>query len=128
MKTIRIVPNIASDRFEETRDFYSDLFDLVVSVEHDGWYLQLMPSGSPSLNLGFLKPGHEFFGGRPSPAGSYSMVLTIHVDEVDEAYARAKRRGAGILQEIRDEEYGQRHFLVVDPNGLILNVMSSLRR
>jgi predicted enzyme related to lactoylglutathione lyase len=128
MKTVRIVPNIASDRFEETRSFYSELFDLVVSVEHDGWYLQLMPSDTPSVNLGVLRPGHEFFGGRPSPAGRYSMVLTIHVDEVDEAHARAKRRGAEIIQEIRDEEYGQRHFLVVDPNGLVLNVMSPLRR
>jgi predicted enzyme related to lactoylglutathione lyase len=128
IKVERIVPNIASDRFEETRKFYSDLFDVVVSVEHDEWYLQLMPPGSPSLNFGFLRPGHEFFGGRPSPSGRYSMVLTIHVDDVDEAYARAQQRAAEIVQKIRDEEYGQRHFLVVDPNGLLLNVMNPIRR
>jgi uncharacterized glyoxalase superfamily protein PhnB len=55
-----------------------------------------------------------------------STVLTIHVDDVDEAYNRAKRLGAEIAAEIRNEDYGQRHFLVVDPNGLVLNVMSTL--
>ncbi len=53
-------------------------------------------------------------------------MLTIHVDDVDEAYERAKRLGAEIAAEIRDEEHGQRHFLVVDPNGVLLNVMSAV--
>lgn len=34
--------------------------------------------------------------------------------------------GATILLDIRDEDYGQRHFLVVDPNGLVLDVMSAI--
>jgi hypothetical protein len=61
------------------------MFDLVVSVEHDDWYLQLMSSDNPSLNLGFVKPDHELFAGRAAAAGSYALVLTIHVDDVDGA-------------------------------------------
>jgi uncharacterized glyoxalase superfamily protein PhnB len=53
-------------------------------------------------------------------------VLTIHVNDVDEAYARAKVLGAEIAAEIRDEDYGQRHLLVLDPNGIVLNGMSAL--
>ena len=53
-------------------------------------------------------------------------MLTIHVDDVDGGYWRAKRLGAQIAAEIRNEDHGQRHFLVVDPNGLVLNVMSAL--
>jgi uncharacterized glyoxalase superfamily protein PhnB len=53
-------------------------------------------------------------------------VLTVHVDDVDEAYERALRLGAEVLVEIRDEDHGQRHFVTVDPNGLLLNVMSVL--
>jgi len=126
MRVIRIVPNMSSELFAVSRDFYIDLFDLVVSVEHDDWYLQLMPSDNPALNVGFVKPDDELFAGRTAPAGNYGLVLTIHVDDVDEAYARAKRLGAEIAADIRDEEYGQRHFLVVDPNGLLLNVMSTI--
>ena len=78
------------------------------------------------LNVGFVKPDHELFAGRVPSPGTYGVVLTIHVDDVDEAYTRAKRLGAEIAAEIRSEDYGQRHFLVVDPNGLVLNVMSAL--
>ena len=62
MNVIRIVPNIASDAFAASRDFYVAMFDLVVSVELDDWYLQLMPESNPTLNIGFIKPGHELVG------------------------------------------------------------------
>ena len=126
MKILRIVPNMSSERFEASRDFYMDLFDMVVSVEHGSWYLQLMAPEDRSLNVGFLQPGNEFFAGRTAPPGEYSIVLTVQVDDVDEAYSRAQGRGAEILLHIRDEDYGQRHFIVVDPNGLLLNVMSAI--
>jgi predicted enzyme related to lactoylglutathione lyase len=125
MRVIRIVPNLSSEAFVASRDFYVSMFDLVVSVELDDWYLQLMPDADPALNIGFVKPDHAMFAGRPSSSPS-GVVLTVHVDDVDEAYERAKRLGAEIVAEIRNEDYGQRHFLVVDPNGLVLNVMSSL--
>jgi predicted enzyme related to lactoylglutathione lyase len=126
MKVIRIVPNLSSEAFVASRDFYIALFDLVVSVELDDWYLQLMPESDTTLNIGFVKADHELFAGRTASSGPYRVVLTIHVDDVDEAYKRAKRLGAEIVAEIRNEDYGQRHFLVVDPNGLVLNVMSTL--
>jgi len=125
LNVLRIVPNVASDRFEASREFYIDLFDLDVSVDFD-WYLQLMAPNDRSLNVGFLQPGSEFFSGRLVPAGEHSVVLTIQVDDVDEAYRRARCRGAEISLELRDEDYGQRHFLVIDPNGLMLNVMQTI--
>ena len=126
MKVIRIVPNLSSAAFAASRDFYAALFDLVVSVELDDWYLQLMPKSDTTVNMGFVKPDHELFAGRNSSAGTYGLVLTIHVDDVDEAYERAKEIGARIAAEIRNEEHGQRHFLVIDPNGVLLNVMSNM--
>ena len=51
MKIARIVPNIASEHFAASRDFYVELFELVVSVELDDWYLQLMAPNDPSLTL-----------------------------------------------------------------------------
>jgi predicted enzyme related to lactoylglutathione lyase len=126
MKVIRIVPNLSSEAFAASRDFYAAMFDLVVSVELDDWYLQLTPESDTRLNIGFVKPEHELFADRTASSGTYGVVLTIHVDDVDEAYKRAKRLGAEIAAEIRNEDYGQRHFLVVDPNGLVLNVMSTI--
>ena len=126
MKVIRIVPNLSSEAFLASRDFYAAMFDLEVSVELDGWYLQLMPESDPKVNIGLVKPDNELFAGRTPSSGTYGVVLTIHVDDVDEAYERAKSLRAEIPAEIRNEDYGQRHFLVVDPNALVLNVMSAI--
>ena len=52
MKVIRIVPNLSSEAFVASRDFYLAMFDLVVSVELDDWYLRLMPESDPTLNIG----------------------------------------------------------------------------
>ncbi len=45
----RIVPNVSSRMFEASRDFYIELFGLVVSVELDDWYLQLMAPNEPTV-------------------------------------------------------------------------------
>jgi uncharacterized glyoxalase superfamily protein PhnB len=126
LKVIRIVPNLASESFDASREFYAAMFDVVVSVELDDWYLQLMPESDTTLNIGFVKPHHELFAGRTASSGPCGIVLTIHVDDVDEAYERAKRLGAEIAAEIRNEDFSQRHFLMIDPNGVVLNVMSTL--
>jgi predicted enzyme related to lactoylglutathione lyase len=126
MRVVRIVPNVASEAFVASRDFYSEMFDLEVSVELDDWYLQLKSADDPRLNIGFVKPGSGLFADREPSLASSGVVLTIHVDDVDEAYERATRLGAEVVAEIRDEDHGQRHFLVVDPNGLLLNVMSNV--
>ena len=126
MKVIRIVPNLSSAVFAASRDFYAAMFDMEVSVELDDWYLQLRPESAPALNIGFLEPNSDLFAGRGRASGPSGIVLTVHVDDVDEVYSRATRLGAEIAAQIRNEEHGQRHFVVVDPNGLLVNVMSAL--
>lgn len=116
---------MASDNFDASRDFYRDIFEMAVSVD-ESWYLQMAAPDRRSVNIGFLQPGHELFSGRGPGRGAPGMVVSIQVDDVDEAYARARARQAEIPLEIRDADFGQRHFLVVDPNGLVLNVMSPI--
>ena len=70
----------------------------------EDWYLQLMAESNTTLNIGFVKPDHELFAGRTASSGTYGVVLTIHVDDVDEAYKRAKKLGAEIAAEIRNED------------------------
>lgn len=124
MHVMRIVPNVVSDEFSTSSDFYGSMFDMTVSVELDGWYLQLMAESDPRLNVGFLTPNHRLVGDGAAPATPSSVVVTVHVDDVDEAYARAQSLDAEIVVAIRNEDYGQRRFVVVDPNGVLLNVMS----
>ncbi len=52
--------------------------------------------------------------------------MTVEVDDVDAVHERAREMGAEIAQELRDEEFGQRHFMAVDLNGLLVHVYTPI--
>lgn len=53
-------------------------------------------------------------------------MINFEVEEVDAEYARAKRNGLPILLALRDEPFGQRHFITRDPNGMLLDVIKPI--
>ena len=53
----------------------------------------------------------------PKRLGQATQSLYITVRGVDEHFQRARKAGAGILQEPTDTEYGHRRYRVTDPEG-----------
>ena len=53
----------------------------------------------------------------PRASGSASAGIVVHVPDVDAHFAHAKAKGATILREPTDEDYGQREYGVQDPEG-----------
>lgn len=108
----------------DARDFYVTLlgFDVVVDV---GWYVQLAMPDDPSIRIAFVAADHhsvpEAF--RATPAG---VAVTVEVDDVAAVHARAVELGLPVLGELRDEEWGQRHFHTQDPTGLLVDVVESV--
>jgi uncharacterized glyoxalase superfamily protein PhnB/DNA-binding XRE family transcriptional regulator len=57
---------------------------------------------------------------RKSPAqlgGAYTQGLYVLVEDIDAHYARAKRAGAAIVRELKDEDYGHRSYHATDTEG-----------
>jgi len=50
--------------------------------------------------------------------GSTGLCLTVELDDVDAAFEKAKADGIAIEFEPLDEPWGDRHFAVLDPNGI----------
>jgi hypothetical protein len=46
------------------------------------------------------------------------------VSDVDAVHARAVERGLEIAYQLRDEEWGVRRFMLREPSGTIVNVLS----
>ncbi len=66
----------------------------------------------------------------PEPKGQ-GCVIMIYVAEdcdLDAFYARVRARGATITQEIRDEYWGDRAFMVSDPDGYQLQFCKTVRQ
>jgi len=52
------------------------------------------------------------------------QYVTFVVPHVDELYEKARAMGATLVQEPRNEFYGQRRFLVLDPAGCLVDICS----
>ena len=53
--------------------------------------------------------------GEPGSGGGKSIYVAV--DDADATYARAKKAGATIIQELTDRDYGSREFICRDPEG-----------
>ena len=108
----RVVPNIRSDRPAETRDFLVDLlgFQVVMDI---GWVASLASPRDPSHQINII--------GSDDPA---APGISIEVTDVDAVHAKALELGLEIAYPLRDEEWGVRRFMLRDPSGTTVNVLS----
>jgi len=108
----RAVPNIRSDRPTEARDFFVDLLGFEVAMDL-GWVVTVASPTNPSAQVTIV--------GNDDPA---APGISVEVDDVDAVHAGAVERGLEITYPLRDEEWGVRRFMLREPSGTIVNVLS----
>lgn len=110
-----VTPHLA-----ETLEFYTEKLGFGIRFQNDWYVLLHTPDGS--FELSFLAPGlehqHPVFRGAFGGVGAY---LTLEVDDVDGLHDELVGRGVEPVQGLRDEPWGDRHFTVCDPNGVMLD-------
>jgi catechol 2,3-dioxygenase-like lactoylglutathione lyase family enzyme len=108
----RAVPNIRSDRPADTRDFFVELlgFETVMDL---GWVATVAAPTNPSVQVTIISNDD------PAAPG-----ISVGVDDVDAVHARAVERGLEIAYALRDEDWGVRRFMLREPSGTIVNVVS----
>ena len=57
-------------------------------------------------------------------ADAPTFEIAFETDNVDAAFQRAKDAGAAVVQEVRDEAWGQTTAYVADPNGYLIEICS----
>jgi catechol 2,3-dioxygenase-like lactoylglutathione lyase family enzyme len=94
-------------------------------VFDSGWYVQLEAPSGHRPQLGLVEQAHPTvpagFGLRPA-----GVLIAVEVDDVDAVHARARAAGLDVALSLRDEDFGQRHFMVVDPDGLLVDVITPI--
>lgn len=121
MKTNTYYPVIACENVTETAAFYRSYFGFKTTFEAD-WYVHLQFESDPAVNLAILDCRHETIpdGYRKPVQG---LLINFEVDDVDAEYARLSGAGLPILQPLRSEDFGQRHFITCDPAGVMVDVI-----
>ena len=118
-KLSRLFPVIYSEKLEETRDFYCELLGFQAEFDSD-WFVNLAGGASGEFELGIQRYDHELIP-RAFQAIARGVSLALEVEDVDAAYSRFRDR-EDLVTHIADEEYGQGHFMCVDPNGVLVDV------
>ena len=112
MTASRAVPNIKSDRPAETREFFVDLLGFEVAMDL-GWVMTVASPANRSAQVNIIT------GDDPSAPG-----ISVEVADVDAVHARAVEQGLEIAYSLRDEEWGVRRFMLREPSGTLVNVVS----
>ena len=78
---------------------------------------------NPQLQIGIVRRGHEFTP-KAFQQPAQGVIISVQVEDVDVAYAAALKRGFRVANELCDESFGMRRFMVADPNGLLVNIFA----
>lgn len=122
-KPMKLNAGIITAKLSETKKFYQDVLGFGITFENE-FYL-LMHTPGHTAELSFLLPNHP--SQQPIFQTAFAgkgMYLTVEVENVDEVYRQIKSKGVAVEIELRDEPWGDRHFAIVDPNGIGIDVVT----
>lgn len=122
MNATSLYPVLMSRNVAAAAAFYRDGLGFETTYDSD-WYVSLRLG---VFELGLVAHDHPTIpeGYRALPQG---VLVNLEVDEVDDVGARlAAHTGAEPLLPLRDEDFGQRHFIVAAPDGVLLDVIQPI--
>lgn len=118
-------PVLLADDVEAGARFYTEHMGFEKTFE-SGWYVSLKHRENPAYELALLSPAHETipegFRGRCASG----LLLNFEVSDAAAEYERLKEVGLQIVLPLRDEAFGQRHFIGVGPGGVMLDVIEEI--
>jgi len=124
MKITGYYPVLLVEDIGATATFYQAHFGFKPLFSSD-WYVHLQHADHPSVNLAFVTANHETVpeGSRKPASG---MIINFEVEDPDAVYAKVTAAGIPVLRTLRDEDFGQRHFIIADPNGVMIDVIKPI--
>jgi len=122
MKLKSFYPVIMTPDVARSKTFYTEHFGFEVTFETD-WYVSLKSAQEPPFELALLNSDHPTVPRDFRRSLTGGLILNFEVDDVDSEYERLRTVGLPIHLELRSEDFGQRHFITADPNGVLIDVI-----
>jgi catechol 2,3-dioxygenase-like lactoylglutathione lyase family enzyme len=101
--------------------FFTSHFGFEVSFSAD-WYVSLRKGPHELAVLDFTHP--TIPEGFRAPCDG--VLLNVEIDDATLEYARLRGLDVPIRLELRDEAFGQRHFIVEAPGGILVDVIEEI--
>ena len=120
---MKLNAGIITEKLAESKAFYTQILQFGVTFEND-FYL-LLHTPNQEAEISFLLPNHP--SQQPlfqKPFTQQGLYLTIEVENVDDYYHKLKEQGVPIAIALREEPWGDRHFAIIDPNGIGIDIVT----
>ncbi|MCG8509172.1 MAG: VOC family protein [Rhodospirillales bacterium] len=118
--TILYVENV-----EQTLDFFCDAFNLKQKYLHESGDYGELDTGSTTLSFSSVSLMNDL-GKSPAPAKPEAPTFEIafETDDVAGSLSRAVKAGAILVQDVRNEPWGQTTAYVTEANGYLIEICS----
>ncbi len=111
-----IYSTLVSDKLVSTVNFYEDYFGFIPVIERDGY---VMLKNKDNL-IAVFDARHECVPDHMKPV--QGVIVNVPHENVQEFYDRLYMEGLEIYKEPCIDINGKKHFVVYDPNGVLVNV------
>lgn len=118
-----IYPVLMTNKIEKSSLFYKTYFGFAEVFASD-WYISLShPDGG---ELALISADHETIPA-PNRFAAKGILINIEVENASQMYNTIQKQDENIIVvALRDEDYGQRHFMVQDPNGVLIDIIEQI--
>jgi len=113
MHAKRITANLHVSDIDAVKSFYTGFLGLSTEEFNMGWVARYT-SPDTGVNVQLVT--------RDATAPEDS-VISVHTDDVEDAYEQAQRLGYEIVHPISTEPWGVRRFFVRAPDGNVINIV-----
>lgn len=114
-------PIVMTADLRESINFYEDFFDFAPEIEMD-CFAVLQHSKHKDIRLGLIAHNHHSLPDTHQKAAQ-GLIINFPVEDVNKAYKNLYMEGLEIKQEPALAPCGRRHFMIQDPNGVLIDVM-----
>jgi uncharacterized glyoxalase superfamily protein PhnB len=126
MKLSSLYPVMMTSEVHRLKAFYCENFGFTVAFEAE-WYVSLKKvQGASVFELALLEAVHDTIpmGFREQARG---IILNFEVQNAGQEYERlVERAGIRAVLPLKDEAFGQRHFMIKDPAGNLIDIIENI--
>jgi predicted enzyme related to lactoylglutathione lyase len=110
----RVVADLPVADIEAAKSFYTDYLGLRTEEFNMGWVARYTAPGTGAIVQLVTRDA----------SAPQNPVTSVFVDDIDAAYADARRRGYEIVHPLTTEPWGVRRFFVRAPDGTVHNIVN----
>ncbi len=126
MKFSRFAPMLLCSDVSAAKAYYVECLGLQVNADSLTQHRLQKPAGQlPVFEMSLCSKDHSSLP--PScRSPSQGLVLAFEVADLESSLRTVKEQKVTILEEPRDEPWGQRHFFAAAPDGVVLDIFTSI--